>query len=181
MSRTNQDDLREQALPGRQDDAEVRQSLYESYHRGLHTLTVRLVGVQDAEDVLQQVFLRTFENIDQFAGRSSFKTWLYRVAMNEALQHLRKRQHRTHQPLDREPPDRSTGQEQSVAQKELMEKALSRLDPELRSILLLKEIDAMSYDEIAEVLQIPQGTVGSRLNRARRELRTHLIYLGWEV
>ena len=65
--------------------------------------------------------------------------------------------------------------------KEVLERALARIDPELRAIFLLREVDEMSYRSIAESLQIPEGTVGSRLNRARRELKQHLADLGYDV
>jgi RNA polymerase sigma-70 factor (ECF subfamily) len=68
----------------------------------------------------------------------------------------------------------------NVDDKELLEQGLGKLVPELRSAFLLREVEGLSYNEIAEALQIPEGTVGSRLNRARRELKQHLIELGWE-
>ena len=76
--------------------------------------------------------------------------------------------------------DQSPGGDERIERKELMEQALARLDPELRSIFLLREVEELSYQEIAETLDIPEGTVGSRLNRARRELRGHVVELGWE-
>ena len=101
--------------------------------------------------------------------------------VNEAYQHLRQKRRRQHHPLVYEPIDKAVGGDERAEQKELMEQALARLDPELRSICLLREIDDLSYREIAETLEIPEGTVGSRLNRARRELKEHLIHLGWEL
>ena len=68
----------------------------------------------------------------------------------------------------------------NVDDKELLEQGLGRLEPELRSAFLLREVEGLTYSEIAEALEIPEGTVGSRLNRARRELKQHLIELGWE-
>jgi RNA polymerase sigma-70 factor (ECF subfamily) len=64
--------------------------------------------------------------------------------------------------------------------KELLEQALARIEPDLRSIFVLREVEELSYREIAEAIEIPEGTVGSRLNRARRELQQHLAELGWE-
>jgi RNA polymerase sigma-70 factor (ECF subfamily) len=76
--------------------------------------------------------------------------------------------------------DESRGQDSQAEHKELLEKALARIDPELRAIFLLREVEELSYREIAEALNIPAGTVGSRLNRARHELQQHLKDLGWE-
>ncbi len=113
------------------------------------------------------------------SGRSRIETWLYRLAVNESLQHLRRNRRWQHQALDREPIDTSQRIE-NVEGKEQLELALTRIDPELRSIFLLREVDGLSYHDIAEALQIPEGTVGSRLNRARRELKQHLLELGFE-
>lgn len=159
-------------------DAEQR--LYDLSHRQVYRLLVRLVGVQDAPDVMQQVFLQVFRKIHQFEGNSKFETWLYRLAVNEALQHLRKKQRRSFQPLSHEPvlPDGSDAKRSE--QRELLELALARVDPELRTVFLLREVDKLSYREIAQAVGIPEGTVGSRLNRARHELQQHLIDLGWQ-
>jgi RNA polymerase sigma-70 factor (ECF subfamily) len=139
-----------------------------------------MVGAQDAADVTQQVFLQAFRSIDRFSGRSSFETWLYRLAVNESLQHLRRaRRHRICS-LRVEPIDDSQAP-QASERKELLQVALARLDPELRSIFLLCEGEKRSYRQIAETLGIPEGTVGSRLNRARRKLRAILMELGWEL
>jgi RNA polymerase sigma-70 factor (ECF subfamily) len=82
--------------------------------------------------------------------------------------------------LEWEPMDESNHGEDSE-RKELLEQALSRIEPELRTIFLLREVEGLSYRDIAEALQIPEGTVGSRLNRARRELQQHLSELGFEL
>jgi RNA polymerase sigma-70 factor (ECF subfamily) len=158
----------------------AQQRLYELCHRRVYGLMVRMVGVQDAADVTQQVFLQLFRKIDHYAGRSRFNTWLYRLATNEALQHLRKGQRWKFQPLTREPISNQTSTSERNEQKELLEQALSRLEPELRAIFVLREAEGLSYCEIAKATDIPEGTVGSRLNRARRQLQQHLTELGWE-
>jgi RNA polymerase sigma-70 factor (ECF subfamily) len=158
---------------------DAQQQLYELFGQRVFRLMVRMVGAQDAPDVTQQVFMQVYRKIDRFAQQAKFETWLYRVAVNEALQHLRKRQrHRpeplVHEPMNHHPPD--LGGEA----KEMLDRALARLDPELRSVFVLREVEELSYAEIAAAVQVPEGTVGSRLNRARRELRRHLVDLGWE-
>jgi RNA polymerase sigma-70 factor (ECF subfamily) len=162
------------------DDRDAQRRLYESFHRGIYRLLVRMVGIDAAADVTQQVFLQVFRKVGQFAGRGRFDRWLYRLAVNEAYQHLRHERRRRHHGLVDEPMDKSVGGDERTEQKDLMEQALARLEPELRSICLLREVDELSYRGIAETLEIPEGTVGSRLNRARRELKEHLIHLGWE-
>ncbi|MCH5374057.1 MAG: sigma-70 family RNA polymerase sigma factor, partial [Planctomycetes bacterium] len=85
---------------------EFQRQLYELYHHRIHRLMVRIVGLQDAADVTQQVFMQVFRKIGQFAGQAKFETWLYRVAVNEARQHLRKRGRHPTQPLVVEPVSR---------------------------------------------------------------------------
>jgi RNA polymerase sigma-70 factor (ECF subfamily) len=157
----------------------AQQELYEACHQDVYGLMVRMAGSQDAADLTQQVFMQVFRKIGQFQGQSKFRTWLYRLAVNESLQHLRKNKRKlqvlSHDPIDNRPS--STRQRDA---KDLLEKALERLEPLLRSIFLLKETHGLSYREIAEATEIPEGTVGSRLNRARSQLREHLIELGWE-
>ncbi len=158
---------------------EAQRELYDACHSDVFGLMVRMSGRQDAVDLTQQVFLQLFRKIEQFRGQSKFKTWLYRLSVNESLQHQRKNRRKqqvlTHDPLD-DRPSPGIGNEA----KDLLDAALARLDPLLRSIFLLKESRGLSYSEIAEVTEIPEGTVGSRLNRARRQLREHLVELGWE-
>jgi len=156
-----------------------QQELYEACHQDIYGLMVRMVGRQDAADLTQQVFLQAFRKIEQFQGQSKFKTWLYRLAVNESLQHLRKNK-RKQQALNHDPIDNRPSPMRHREAKDALDAALERLEPLLRSIFMLKESLGLSYREIAEATEIPEGTVGSRLNRARRQLREHLIELGWE-
>jgi RNA polymerase sigma-70 factor (ECF subfamily) len=126
----------------------------------------------ESEDVAQEVFLKAYANLAKFRGESGFFTWLYRIAVNEAL---RARKRRTFAnadalpeveapppaPLDEDAPTLAT-----------LEKLLRKLSDEFRSIVVLRDIEGLSYTEIAETLEIPIGTVESRLFRARQELRT---------
>jgi RNA polymerase sigma-70 factor (ECF subfamily) len=161
-------------------DRAAQRTLYELCRHNVFRLAVRIVGEQDAGDVAQQAFLQLFRRIGQFSGRARFETWLYRLTVNEALQHLRRQKRWKPSDLQYEPMDQSPGQDRDAEQKELLQRALERIDPELRAIFVLREVDELSYREIAESLDIPEGTVGSRLNRARHELQQHLKDLGWE-
>ncbi len=160
-------------------DPVAQRRLYEASHRNVYRLMVRMVGLQDAADLTQQVFLQVFRRIGQFSGQAQIGTWIYRVAVNEALQHFRRSKHSRVRTLTQEPMDRSPDSCVNVDHKELLEHALTRLEPDLRSAFLIREVEGLTYSEIAEALEIPEGTVGSRLNRARRELKQHLIELGW--
>jgi RNA polymerase sigma-70 factor (ECF subfamily) len=130
-----------------------------------------MVGQQDADDLTQQTFVRAFTKLDQFSGDSKFETWLYRLATNEALQHLRREKHRRTKELIVEPAMQATDHVEQDERVAMVRQALDQLDPELRVIFTLKEESGLSYQDIAATLGIPEGTVGSRLNRARRELR----------
>jgi len=161
-------------------DQVAQRRLYEASNQNVYRLMVRMVGFQDAADLTQQVFLQVFRRIGQFSGRAQIGTWIYRVAVNEALQHLRRSNRSRVRSLTQEPMDLSPDSFVNVDDKELLEQGLGKLEPELRSAFLLREVEGLTYSEIAEALEIPEGTVGSRLNRARRELKQHLIELGWE-
>ena len=177
MSLTTVDEIVSACKEG---DRNAQRLLYERHNRDIYRLMVRMVGLDDANDLTQQVFLRLLVNIAQFSGRSRFETWLYRVAMNESLQFLRRRAREKDRVPLQEPADRARPHEVRVEHRELLQHGLERIDPELRSIFLLREAEQFSYQEIALILGISEGTVASRLNRARRQLRERLIELGWE-
>ncbi len=161
-------------------DRDAMQQIYEHCCDRVYALMVRIVGHQDADDLTQQVFLQMFGKLDQFSGGSKLETWLYRLATNEALQHLRKKKRHALQPLVAEPSASDTNRLMEPERIKMLEVAVSRLDPELRAILSLKEEQNLPYREIADSMGIPEGTVGSRLNRARKKLRQELQKLGWE-
>ncbi len=140
----------------------------------------------DAADVVQDVFFKVFRNIGHFRGDSSLRTWIYRIAVNEARNHRRwfSRHRRQEVGLEAEPdgcrewlpdPGRSPFE---VAldheQQTLIEEALARINPSFRAALVLREVEGLSYDEIAEILDISLGTVKSRILRGRDALRKHL-------
>lgn len=161
-------------------DRQAQHVLYERCHEAIFRLLVRMVGQQDAPDLLQQVFLRVFAKIGQFSGRSHVLTWVYRLAINESLQFRRSRARIHYEMPADEPIDPSLDPRLRTEQQELMDRALTQLDPQLRAVFVLKEVEGMSYREIAAALEIKEGTVGSRLNQARAELRNILTQLGWK-
>ena len=171
----NMDRLVASCLAG---DIVAMQAVYEQSKSRVYGLMVRMVGRQDADDLTQQVYLQMFRKLGQYNGQSKLETWLFRIATNEALQYLRKQKRQTTAPYVSEPvivdDDRLIKSEES----QLLEAALKRLEPELRAVFLLKEQQGLSYRDIAGSLGIPEGTVGSRLNRARKELRQELTKLG---
>jgi RNA polymerase sigma-70 factor (ECF subfamily) len=161
-------------------EREAQRLLYEEHRGRVYSLMVRMVGTEDAADLTQQVILQVLRTIRQFSGRSQLSTWIYRLAVNEALQHLRKKRKSKLHSLQCDAVDGSPACTRQTEEAELLEQALARLDPELRSIFLLREVEGLPYQEIAASLDISEGTVGSRLNRARKQLRIHLVDLGWQ-
>ena len=156
-------------------DRSAQHELYNRFGERIHRLTLRLTGnAQDAFDLTQDTFVRAFQRISSFDGRSGIGTWLYRIATNEALQLFRKwGTEQRHLKVLAEQRATATPKNQPTARQEV-EDALARLSEPRRAILILKYQEGLSYDEIAEVLEIAPGTVASRMNRARAELRAIL-------
>lgn len=188
MSRSSDDhSLVEACRAGR---TEAFGILVERYQRRLYPTVLRLVGsAEDAEDILQDAFVRAFEKLDQFQGDSSFYTWVYRIAVNLALSGHRRRRVRvlrlgrrgtaargTHALDESADADPSTPLERAERER-IVAAALNRLGAEHRAVVILKDFDGRRYEEISEILQIPVGTVRSRLHRARCELRERLRVL----
>jgi len=162
-----------------------------TYKNPVYSLVAHILGNDaDAADVLQNVFVKVFRGIGQFHGHSSLKTWMYRIAVREALNYRRGwfRRH-VHEPvsldeesaepvaaLAAEPDEGSPYEALELAERQkLVKTALAALPPPYRAVLVLREIDEMPYDEIAEVLGIAEGTVKSRLMRGRELLRRKLV------
>jgi RNA polymerase sigma-70 factor (ECF subfamily) len=167
------DDLASIIAGCRAGDRRAQQRLYERYHRRLYALAARMVGPADAADVVQEIFLRVFARIGSFRGEAAFFSWLYRVAVNECLRHLRRRSTPL-QPFTEEPVCGSPGPHRVLEQADLLERALQELKPPLRAVFWLREGEGLSYEQIAEVLEIAPGTVASQLSRARGVLQAFL-------
>jgi RNA polymerase sigma-70 factor (ECF subfamily) len=162
--------------------------LVAEHQRMVVQLAVNLLGDRDeALDLSQEVFLRVFRTIHRFRGQSSLRTWIYRIALNQARNRHRfwRRRHRADQvSLDQHiaahgdfesggeaGPDRVLAQKQLAQQ---LQQALDELPFDQRSVIVLREIDGLSYEEIAFSLGVAVGTVKSRLTRARQALRHQL-------
>ena len=126
----------------------------------------------ESEDVAQEVFLKAYANLAKFRGESGFFTWLYRIAVNEALRARKRRTFANADALPEVEAPPSAPPEEEAPTMATLEKLLRKLSDEFRSIVVLRDIEGLSYSEIAETLEIPLGTVESRLFRARLELRT---------
>jgi len=174
--------------------------LVERYQGRLHSLAMRILhDPEQARDAVQDAFLKAYTNLDRFEGRSSFYTWLYRLAMNLCLD-LRRRDHssrRVETPelgdleriatLDSRPADHQhwrgheEAPDEAASRGELRERvarAIAQLPDASRETLILREVEGLSYSEIAEALDIPKGTVMSRLHYARRRVQEILREAG---
>lgn len=139
----------------------------------------RMVGRNDVDDVTQQVYLQAFRHIDQFRGLSTVSTWICRIAINESLQHIRQRKVRKTGPIATDLQDFHSPSAPHTEERELLESALAHVDPELKVIFVLREEEGLTYEQISELLDLPAGTVASRIARARQQLRAYLTKLGW--
>ncbi len=122
----------------------------------------------EAEDATQETFVKAWENLSRFRGESGLFTWLYRIAVNAALMAGRRRPKTVRLVVDRELPRDADESGPTMA---TLEKLLGELPPEARAILVLRDLEGLSYREISETLEIPMGTVESRIFRAREDLR----------
>jgi RNA polymerase sigma-70 factor (ECF subfamily) len=166
-----------------QGDTSAFGELVRRYQDRLYHTAYRLVGnAEDAQDVVQDAFLHAFQALDSFRGDSQIFTWLSRIAINIAINLRRK--HRVavsmeaaHEggpaldPVDRSEYGRPGHALEQAEQERAVQRALTRLPAEHRTVLILKDMEGQKYETMAEVLQVPVGTIRSRLHRARLELR----------
>lgn len=159
--------------------------LISRYQDRLYATLLRLTGnPEDACDILQDACLAAYSKLDRFRGGSSFYTWIYRIAVNLALTQKRRRPparavawlstHDGTEPPDERHESDPSGPLEQAERERIVQEALNALAPEHRAVLVLKDVDGLRYEEIAEVLDIPIGTVRSRLHRARGDLRERL-------
>lgn len=157
--------------------------LVQRYQDRLYNTMLHVVGSsEDARDVVQDAFVQAFVKLETFQQSAAFYTWLYRIAFNMAMSRLRRkkptvsveqaRESTGLDPIDpQDPPESPMEKDEQIAQ---IRAAIDRLGDDHRQVLVLREIDGRSYDEISEILDLPVGTVRSRLHRARMELRDQL-------
>jgi len=189
QSSANQDDQRLIALTleGQQ---EAFGHLIRKYQDRLYNGMVHILRDQtEAEDVVQDAFILAMTRLSSFKGNSQFFTWLYRIAYNAAVTRLRRRRPTVSLQgddscLQLSLPDEGPSPEERLSREESANQlmmALGRLTEEHRSILVLREMDELDYDAISEILDLPIGTVRSRLHRARSQLKQQLETITGEV
>ena len=171
-------------------DEQAYEQLIERFQTPVYNLAYRLLNDQaDAADVLQEVFIKIFRNVATFRGESSLRTWVYRIAVNES--HNRRRwlfRHRRGETGIEDTFDDSESREKPLMDsgetpfdftmnreaQVLLEEALAEINPVFRAALVLREVEDMSYEENADILEVSIGTVKSRIVRGREALRRNL-------
>lgn len=157
-------------------DAEAFRQLVEAYQTPAYRLAARMCGPDSAEDVTQEAFLAAWRALPEFRGDCRFSTWLYRLVSNAAIDCLRReKKHRdTGDVDDLELPDGGPSPQEQAERsdtRDAVRRALDRLSPEHRQVLLLRFMQELDYGEIARALNVSEGTVKSRINRAKSKLR----------
>jgi RNA polymerase sigma-70 factor, ECF subfamily len=164
-------------------DADAFAGLVRRYAAGLTRLASSMLATEaDAEDVVQETFIGALRRIPSFEGRSSVKTWLTRILLNRVAKLYRSKRVRRAASIDamlaeggqpaRTDMSLSVGSASSAIDSRVDVRAmLTALTPEHREVLVLRELEGLSYEEIAQVLKVPRGTVESRLHRARRQFK----------
>ena len=186
MTREQEAQIVQRVLQG---DVNAFEKLVLEYEKSVYAITQRMTGnAEDAADMTQETFIKAYNSLSSFRGDSKFSVWLYRIATNVCLDFLRSRSRKPTVSLSVEDDDGEEVEldiaDESQSPERLLERGLTRdavrrglnaLSPEYRQILLLREIQGLSYEEISSALGIDLGTVKSRIFRARKKLCTFLI------
>ena len=165
-------------------DANAFEAIVREFERNVYNIALRMSGDrEDALDISQESFLKAYHSLHSFRGDSKFSVWLYRIVSNTCLDFLRERKRRAEVPLVREDDEGETEdaqiRDESLSPETLLERKLTReavqrglesLPEDQRKILLLREIQGFSYEEIGRILSLESGTVKSRIFRARKKL-----------
>ena len=170
-------------------DKEAFRELVERYQRRVVSVALGMVhNRDDALEIAQDTFIKAFENLTQFKGESSFYTWLYRIAVNRAIDLQRRERRHPTVPLEDEnvsgdgyqdtlKEERLGDPYQETQAREIgdrVKEAIDELTPDHKAVILLREVEGLSYDEISRVMQCSKGTVMSRLHYARKKLQKRL-------
>ena len=179
------------------DDFDAFDTIVLRYKARLYNCVYRMVHSSEmAEDLVQETFLRVFKSRHSYQATSNFSTWIYTIALNLARSELRKRKRRQFFSINSSPsrssddstnegfdlPDHSFGPEDHLAQSEMgrsIQAAIDQLPVKYRTVIVLRDIQELSYEQISDILECPTGTIKSRVNRGRLRLQEMLRH--WEV
>jgi RNA polymerase sigma-70 factor (ECF subfamily) len=165
----------------RRGEARAMERLYHQYKRRVFGMAFRIVGATDAEEVAQEVFVRVFRGLASFRGDSALSTWIYRLTVNAALSYLARRGRRqevSDEVLGEVPAPAVAERDPALASR--IEAALGQLPPGYRAILVLHDVEGLSHEECAAILECRVGTCKSQLHKARARMRELLGPLGGE-
>lgn len=188
----NELDDRELVSAARRGDRNAFRTLFERYHRRAYALAFGVLRHQDdALDCVQDAFIKAHRYLDKFEGNSSFYTWLYRIVMNLAIDHLRK--HRRIKPVELDETKVEDAGDESLLPRILganpgralmdkqirarIDQALGELSENHRAVLVMRELEGLSYEEMAQAMDCSKGTIMSRLFHARRNMQKRLLDL----
>jgi RNA polymerase sigma-70 factor, ECF subfamily len=187
--------LRERLLIRRlqQRDESAFTEMVRLYQHKVFNLVYRMVGSrEEAEDVAQEVFVTVFKHVDTFRGDAKFSTWLYRIATNHTrnrMKYLGRRAHNTTSELDEAAENDAAAAQPSSMRPQIagpdavleglqlervVQEGIASLEPEHREVMVLRDVENLSYEEIASITGVAEGTVKSRLHRARLALKEHM-------
>lgn len=168
-------------------DQDAFSLLVQRYQRRVFNLVFRMLqNYEEASEITQEAFLAAWQGLSSFRGEARFSTWLYRIAYNCALKQLgqRKREQELHlalqADLESDDSDQKMSQVEQLDNQALVQEQLSQLPPKYRIVLILRHLQDMTYEEMAEVLTMPIGTIKTHLFRARNLLKERLQAFGYE-
>ncbi len=171
-------------------DVDAFEQLFEGYYKKVYNIALRMIGNHDdACELAQEVFIRIYRSIGGFKEESQLSTWIYRIATNVCLDELRRRKNRKIVSMDEDiklednqlkrqledhkpTPDIIAERNET---REAIKEAILQLPEHHRTMIIMRDIQGLSYDDIAKILQTPEGTVKSRINRARQALKKLLV------
>jgi RNA polymerase sigma-70 factor, ECF subfamily len=170
-------------------DRDAFRRLYDTYHRRLYAMALSVVkNPEDALDIVQEAFVKAHKNLPRFEGTSGFYTWIYRIAMNAAIDHVRKNKRSAHLEWEEgrgdheqaaalassaAPASPFAGVERAQL-RQAIEAALDELPEYHRVVILMRDVEGFSYEEMASMLEVPKGTIMGRLFHARRKMQAAL-------
>jgi len=183
--KSDNSELIKKAIEG--DEAAYR-NLLENYRGALYNLLFKMVrNKEETEDLVQEAFMKAFKALPSFNEEYAFSTWLYKIAINNCIDHMRKKKLKTYSinkpvqskdgELDREFPDTSMSPDKSILSEErsnIIESAIDELPENYKTAIIMRHSEEKSYEEISQILNIPLGTVKARIFRAREMLKKKL-------